>query len=201
MVFPDGDHVHSLTLDHLDDFIKGYVLPDAKSLQLSLGRRTIPPTEQVSMQDAFARSAMEAQKNPISKIIVFICGHAERDSRCGTLGPVLLEEFQHQFRNCNIPCTGEPEPYMDASLTASVGLISHIGGHKFAGNVILYLPKTFHVPHMAGRCIWYGRVEPKHVEGIIKSTILKGTIIKQLLRGGMEPDGRMLDITEIHSSV
>ena len=39
---------------------------------------------------------------------------------------------------------------------------------------------------MAGSAIWYGRVEPKHVEGIVNETVLGGRVIKELWRGGMQ---------------
>ena len=70
----------------------------------------------------------------------------------------------------------------------SVDLISHIGGHKWAGNVIVYFPREYrpvagsHFP-LAGRGVWYGRVGPQHVEGIVKETLLGGRVVKDLLRG------------------
>ena len=36
---------------------------------------------------------------------------------------------------------------------------------------------------------WYGRVEPRHVEGIVEQTLLRGEIIGELFRGGMNMDG------------
>jgi (2Fe-2S) ferredoxin len=80
---------------------------------------------------------------------------------------------------------------------ARVGLISHIGGHKFAGNVIVYLPPGLKTEDgeahpLAGHGIWYGRVEPKHVEGIVGETILKGRVIEELFRGGIKQNGEML---------
>ena len=84
-----------------------------------------------------------------------------------------------------------------ATKSARVGLISHIGGHKFAGNVIIYLPPGLKTEAgdehpLAGHGIWYGRVEPKHVEGIIIETILKGNVIADNFRGGIQRDGRIL---------
>jgi len=75
-----------------------------------------------------------------------------------------------------------------------VALVSHVGGHKWAGNVIIY----FHPLHqdglspssLAGKGIWYGRVEPKHVEGIVSETIKGGKVIKELFRGMMEPTAK-----------
>lgn len=55
--------------------------------------------------------------------------------------------------------------------------ISHIGGHKFAGNVIIYTPQ--------GTGVWYGRVSPHEVPAVVKHTILEGKILPLLLRGGV----------------
>lgn len=68
--------------------------------------------------------------------------------------------------------------------SSRVGLfkISHIGGHRYAGNVIVYLPN--------GASVWYGRVTPKDVGAIVESTIINGKIIPELLRGGMGLTGK-----------
>lgn len=79
-----------------------------------------------------------------------------------------------------------------------LAMISHVGGHAFAGNVIVYIPPDHPieanqgsgVDHlispMAGMGIWYGRVEPKHVHGLLAATIGKGNIIGELWRGNMD---------------
>ncbi|OBZ70092.1 Altered inheritance of mitochondria protein 32 [Grifola frondosa] len=54
---------------------------------------------------------------------------------------------------------------------------SHVGGHKFAGNVIINTPR--------GVSVWYGRVTPHEVEAIVKETIVGGKILPPLLRGGL----------------
>ena len=77
-------------------------------------------------------------------------------------------------------------------------MISHVGGHAFAGNVIVYIPPGYPVElnksmggkditsPLAGMGIWYGRVEPKHVQGILDVTVRKGNIIGELWRGTSE---------------
>ncbi|OCH92894.1 hypothetical protein OBBRIDRAFT_790751 [Obba rivulosa] len=55
--------------------------------------------------------------------------------------------------------------------------VSHIGGHKFAGNVIINTPQ--------GVSVWYGRVTPHEVPTIVKETILGGKVLPPLLRGGL----------------
>ncbi|EJF61143.1 hypothetical protein DICSQDRAFT_61143 [Dichomitus squalens LYAD-421 SS1] len=54
---------------------------------------------------------------------------------------------------------------------------SHIGGHKYAGNVIINTPR--------GVSVWYGRVTPHEVDAIVRETIIGGKVLPPLLRGGM----------------
>lgn len=128
----------------------------------------------------------------VRDVVILICGHASRDERCGILGPLLHSEFKRQltktgFRTDDDARLSTYRPGAEQKLTAKVGLTSHIGGHKYAGNVIIYIPLSFTprktVSPIAGKGLWYGRVEPKHVEGIIRETILGGRIIKDMLRG------------------
>ncbi|KAI0832314.1 Sucrase/ferredoxin-like-domain-containing protein [Trametes gibbosa] len=60
---------------------------------------------------------------------------------------------------------------------ALVLFCSHIGGHKYAGNVIINTPR--------GVSVWYGRVTPHEVDAIVRETIIGGRILPSLLRGGM----------------
>ena len=57
---------------------------------------------------------------------VFICAHGARDRRCGTCGPPLIETFNHEIRERSLE---------NAIFVRSC---SHVGGHKYAGNVIIY---------------------------------------------------------------
>ena len=114
---------------------------------------------------------------------IFICGHGGRDSRCGVMGSLLRDEFEaHIKRISKDRSKSKPE----------VALISHIGGHVFAGNVIIYFPQYPESHSLAGKGVWYGRVEPRHVEGIMKETVVKGRVIEELFRGGLDTEGRRL---------
>jgi (2Fe-2S) ferredoxin len=151
----------------------------------------------------------------VEDVLVLICGHGERDGRCGVMGPVLREEFEGQlhregYQVLKGPVESRPPREEELLLensrngeegkgTARVGLISHIGGHKFAGNVILYFPPGIKVKDgtghpLAGCGIWYGRVEPKHVEGILKETLGNGKVVEELFRGGIKQGGEMLGL-------
>lgn len=107
--------------------------------------------------------------------------------RCGAIGPLLQEEFARHLRALGmVIIQTRPDSTTDTidhRPGARVELISHIGGHVYAGNVIIYVPPSLKTHPLAGRGIWYGRVNPSRVEGIVRETIARGTVITELLRG------------------
>lgn len=146
----------------------------------------------------------------VEDVLVLICGHGGRDMRCGVLGPVLQKEFEAKLPRAGLQvmtgpmidesvlAAGElPGPTNKPPSTARVGLISHIGGHKFAGNIIIYLPPTMKTKDgqshpLAGHGLWYGRVEPQHVEGLIDETIVNGNVVSDHFRGGIKQSGDII---------
>ena len=136
----------------------------------------VPESQRVEPPGSWPFEKGTQYKNPV----IFICGHGTRDSRCGVLGPLLRDEFERQIK---MQFKGRSD------VAPEVSIVSHIGGHVFAGNVIVYIPPSMEKHSLAGKGIWYGRVEPKHVEGILKTTIGKGTVIKDLFRGGIDMEG------------
>jgi len=114
---------------------------------------------------------------PIRFPVILICGHGARDSRCGILGPILQSAFEKELAKRGVH--------------ADVAQISHVGGHKFAGNVIVYTPPTWG-NELAGTGVWYGRVGPEHVEGLVEETVVRGRIVLGMLRGGIMGDGGSL---------
>ncbi|OWM74926.1 hypothetical protein CDL15_Pgr021277 [Punica granatum] len=58
---------------------------------------------------------------------------------------------------------------------------SHIGGHKYAGNLIIYSPDS--EGKIAGH--WYGYVTPDDVPEVLDQHISKGQVIERLWRGQM----------------
>ena len=105
----------------------------------------------------------EVEEKTMTRGMLFICGHFQRDERCGMIAPLLYQAFLQKLRLRN--------------LDIDVGYVSHIGGHVYAGNVIYFPPTPGELP------VWYGRVLPEHVDGIIDETICRGNIIKELFRG------------------
>ena len=58
--------------------------------------------------------------------------------------------------------------------------------------MIIYIPPHLKSHPLSGKGIWYGRVGPEHVEGIVKETILEGKVIKEFFRGGVGRGGEVL---------
>lgn len=121
---------------------------------------------------------------------ILICGHGSRDGRCGALGPLLQTAFQaHVERLVTESGLSLGQAGTQFGFPRSkIGMVSHIGGHKWAGNVILYFPPGHRSQSggpspLAAKGVWYGRVEPKHVEGIVSETLQQGHVIEELLRG------------------
>ncbi|KAI8086273.1 Sucrase/ferredoxin-like-domain-containing protein [Halteromyces radiatus] len=115
------------------------------------------------------RGSWQAYMNPSASMIL-ICSHRRRDKRCGVTAPILAREFDHILREHDIEEQGEKG--------TTVLMVSHVGGHKFAGNIICYT-------HQGTRGIWYGRVNPGHCKQIVEDTILQGKVVKELYRGAM----------------
>ena len=185
-----------------EELLKGYLLPEKLhpmhdgASEAQRQRLTRQPESQKLVRDV----------RDVEEILVLICGHGGRDRRCGLFGPVLRAEFEARLPERGVEVlegpveVDNPDKVLQSSQwSARVGLISHIGGHKFAGNVIIYLPPGLKTAEgkehpLAGHGIWYGRVEPRHVDGIVAETILKGTVIEELLRGGINQRGDILRI-------
>ncbi|KAI8657740.1 FAD-binding FR-type domain-containing protein [Fusarium keratoplasticum] len=197
-----------ISFDSVQALAKGFLLPK----KLHSAHEGLSPIHRDRLTRKEAYQGLLPGVQDVRDVLVLICGHGGRDARCGTMAPVLETEFKEKLRSegldvlegaVQVPIgleevqriQGEAGP---EGTTARVGLISHIGGHKFAGNVIIYLPphmKMGDMPHpLAGHGIWYGRVEPKNVEGIVKETILKGNVVADMFRGGIDAQRRMLRI-------
>ncbi|KAJ7904286.1 Sucrase/ferredoxin-like-domain-containing protein [Mycena olivaceomarginata] len=135
--------------------------------------------------------------------VIMLCSHKRRDNRCAIAAPKL----EHAFIEClhrkgwtadtqlehiveppleSFSGTAEEKTrYITDELkalpAAKKALIlknSHMGGHKYAGNCIIYTPQ--------GSSVWYGRVSTHEVESIVVNTIEGGLVLPPLLRGGMD---------------
>ncbi|XP_076885134.1 altered inheritance of mitochondria protein 32-like [Bidens hawaiensis] len=98
---------------------------------------------------------------------VFVCAHSSRDKRCGFCGPILISKFKEEIELRGLD-------------KVSVTACSHVGGHKYAGNLIICNVRDNKV---CGH--WYGYVTPSDVPELLDNHIGKGEIIDRIWRGQM----------------
>jgi (2Fe-2S) ferredoxin len=104
----------------------------------------------------------QPQSVPLAGQHLCVCVHEMRDPRCGYCGPILFALFSQEL--------------VRRGLERQVALhrTSHLGGHEYAGNVIVYPSGD-----------WYGYVTPADVARIVETHILHGQVVKDRWRGRM----------------
>ncbi|KAG5987518.1 hypothetical protein E4U43_005035 [Claviceps pusilla] len=205
-----------VSFDSVQALAKSYLLPE----KLHAAHDGLSPIHRDRLTRKPAYQNLLPGVQDVRDVLVLICGHGGRDARCGTFGPLLRDEFEAKLVRANfevargavrVPGFGKGEEDAGAAQkviaahgedgkkkeVARVGLISHIGGHKFAGNVIIYIPPGYRGPGgeehaLAGCGIWYGRVEPRHAEGLVDETIVRGRVVEDMFRGGIDSNRRIL---------
>lgn len=114
-----------------------------------------------------------AQKSSLRVPHIYICAHLARDSRCGYAGPVLAESARTFVQSMTGPAK-----------ETQVSFIDHMGGHKFAGNVLFYIPDSM-FPGDNGEgtysTVWYGRANLSNLEDMIQTTF-RGKTIHEFVR-------------------
>ncbi|CAI4055600.1 hypothetical protein SKDZ_02G2590 [Saccharomyces kudriavzevii ZP591] len=95
------------------------------------------------------------------RAFVFICSHTTRDKRCGITAPYLKRVFDGKLQEHGL--------YRDNSDYrpdgVKIAFVNHVGGHKFAANVQIYLQNS-------NTLIWLGRVTPVIVPSIVEHLIV-----------------------------
>lgn len=90
---------------------------------------------------------------PWSKLIL-VCTHANRDKRCGRAGPQVVAALQKEISELvAIGTSGDSDALRSYQICGS----SHVGGHKFAGTLIVY-PEAD----------WFGRVTKSTAKALLQ---------------------------------
>ncbi|KAM0870401.1 hypothetical protein ACQ4PT_040032 [Festuca glaucescens] len=95
---------------------------------------------------------------------VFICAHGSRDKRSSVCGPALIARFRKDIESQGL--NGQ----------VIVRACSHVGGHKYAGNVIIFSSDVN--GKVTGH--WYGYVAPDDVPELLRKHIVEGEIVDHL---------------------
>lgn len=155
------------------------------------------------------QSLLQAHTLPY-RAVILICSHKRRDNRCHVTAPHLIasltEAIEALGHDWHVDTSGNDAHFFeevaaqsafnhdqqlrrltektDSSVDKHIGIfkVSHIGGHKFSAQMLLWLPN--------GVCVWYARVRPRDAPVIVQTTIVQGKVISDLLRGGTSLAGR-----------
>ena len=125
LVMPEFRLVRNMTHDTGSEFVKRYVDRTADY--------------------APADRQLEAGVLPFHSVVL-ICSHGKRDKRCGVTSKYLVKAFESGLRRRELyrswdDTRTEAQGGIKGGGTV-LGCLSHIGGHKFAGNVIIYRRRT-----------------------------------------------------------
>lgn len=89
------------------------------------------------------------------RVAAMVCSHASRDARCGYCGPALFALIRAKSA---------------ASVLGSrTYMCSHVGGHQYAGNVLLFRStSTAPGSDKSSVCDWLSYVSPADVDAVVK---------------------------------
>ncbi|OZJ02142.1 hypothetical protein BZG36_05229, partial [Bifiguratus adelaidae] len=110
---------------------------DASDVYLYPDNIVIPnvhPSNAKEFYDAYLASVKKPSTTfttqPIPfRSVILICSHKRRDKRCGVAAPLLRDGFERSLRHRDVP---------EGDDGVAVEMVSHLGGHKYAGNTIIY---------------------------------------------------------------
>lgn len=117
------------------------------------GRLTLPNVSLSTMDAVVERivSHMEAtsiQPDTQDHIDILVCTHGARDCRCGDKGGKVHQALKDELGKLNKDAEGMPQ--------VRVGEVAHVGGHKYAANVLIYPQGE-----------WLGLVQPNDASTIL----------------------------------
>lgn len=162
--------------NHDDDLAVEPLSPPTPSTTPPLHSSLFPSPSPSPSPSPYPPQTLKTQACPHAYIIL-LCSQRTRDIRCGQSAPLLRRELERHLRPLGL--------YRDLYDTRPGGVgiyfISHVGGHKYSANVLVYRKE-------AGQGIWLARIRPEDCEGIVKFTVLQGKVVggEKRLRGGFD---------------
>lgn len=202
--------IDNVTPTNVPDLISSVVNKASTSTSLLSGAANANGHLETELSDHLKLPSGLSTRSCPRDVVILICSQKTRDARCGQSAPLLKREFERHLRALGLYRDTEDER------PGGVGIhfISHVGGHKFSANVMIYRRPDFgrrianhngngHVPESAGitaeeeskaqdlgasQCIWIARVRPEDCQGIVKFTVMQGKVVKpeRQLRGGFD---------------
>ncbi|KAH7342932.1 Sucrase/ferredoxin-like-domain-containing protein [Rhexocercosporidium sp. MPI-PUGE-AT-0058] len=196
--------IENVTPTSVNTLISEYI-NKAPTNMTPLGPVSIP----ASLPDTLPTAEQLTSRPSPHRALILLCSQKTRDARCGQSAPLLRKELERHLRVCGLYRD------LDDERPGGVGIyfISHVGGHKYSANVMVYRkanafgldnvergklagevcpPPSKGMPDEvqegAAQCMWIARVKPEDCEGIVKFTVLQGKLVKpeSQLRAGFD---------------
>jgi hypothetical protein len=198
--------IENVTPNNVNSLITDYI-NQGPTNTTPLGPFTIP----ASLPDPLPTAEQMTSRPCPHRALILLCSQKTRDARCGQSAPLLRKELERHLRPLGLFRD------LDDERPGGVGVyfISHVGGHKYSANLMIYrkadafgldsleranldgevcpmpskvLPGEEGQEEGAAQCIWIARVRPEDCEGIVKFTVLQGKVVKpeRQLRGGFD---------------
>lgn len=205
LLLPAFVFLERVTPKAVPSLIKTFV-DAAPTNKTPLGPFSLP----ASLPDPLPSAEQVTSRPCLHRALILLCSQKTRDARCGQSAPLLRKEFARHLQPLGLYRD------LDDERPGGVGIyfISHVGGHKYSANVMIYRKAdAFGMDHLeraklegdivpmpskivpgehpdegAAQCLWLARVKPVDCEGIVKFTVLQGKLIKpeSQLRGGFD---------------
>ncbi|GAA5836606.1 hypothetical protein JCM11251_002675 [Rhodosporidiobolus azoricus] len=142
---PEGGPEEIYTATVYPDFLTIPSLSVSTLPALESHLSSLPPAPASSLSPSSPSLASSAPSP--SRTHIFICTHGTRDCRCGDLGEPLYQALLSEIKRRKLG--GELKGHVrHENSGVRIARIGHIGGHKFAGNALVYTEGK--------SCDWYG---------------------------------------------
>ncbi|KAG8946673.1 hypothetical protein FRC03_001317 [Tulasnella sp. 419] len=166
---------------------------DSEEFAATLYRRGMPPVDIPSLTTANLDQVLtpllksnsmlpSSQANDQGRNLhFFVCTHGERDCRCGAVGVEVANALREELNRLKTP-DGTVDGW-----SFKVGEVGHVGGHKFAANVLVY-PEGH----------WYGNLRPSDIPSFVRDHLDRtstsegippSTLLRKHWRGSMHLSG------------
>lgn len=189
------------------DNVTPHLVPALINHHISPAPTTITPLTKTAQSPSSAvpliKSSPFTTRQCPHKYLILMCSQRTRDARCGQSAPLLKREFERHLR----PLGLYRDLHDERPGGAGIYFISHVGGHKFSANIMVYRRADAVVKEEitegggkvegdangtenakekvamdrmgeGAQCIWLARVRPEDCEGIVKYTVLQGKVVK-----------------------
>ena len=155
-----------------------HVYPDNLKITFNSGNPTLEQvrefqSEWMEHEEPKELDFITVESLPPNSVHIYVCCHAARDQRCGIIGELVLSTMREYIKT-------PPRDIVDDLLRLDMQVFgcSHVGGHKYAGNMVVYRPQW-------RQGLWYGRVAPSDVDEIMRETVIVGRVLGDHWRGGL----------------